>query len=70
MGIGNSTMNLADDLLKGARAAAEYVGLPEKQVYYLVEKGGLPVKRLGTRVLYFRKSDLDRAFSSDQAERA
>lgn len=59
-------MNLADDLLKGARAASDYVGLPEKQIYYLVEKGALPVRRLGTRILYFRKSDLDRAFSSDQ----
>jgi excisionase family DNA binding protein len=59
---------LADDLLKGARAAAQYVGLPEKQIYYLVEKGALPVKRLGTRVLYFRKSDLDRAFSPNQGE--
>jgi excisionase family DNA binding protein len=57
---------LADDLLKGARAAAAYVGLPEKQIYYLAEKGGLPVVRLGTRVLYFRKSDLDRAFSSGE----
>lgn len=57
-------MPLSDDLIKGAKAAAEHTGLTEKQIYHLVEKGGLPVIRLGTRVLYFRKSDLELAFST------
>ena len=56
-------MPLADDLIQGAKGAAEYTGLSEKQIYHLAEKGSLPVIRLGTRVLYFRKSDLDAAFS-------
>jgi excisionase family DNA binding protein len=56
-------MPLADDLIKGAKAAAEYTGLTEKQIYHLVEKGTLPVTRVGTRVLYFRKSALDAAFN-------
>lgn len=56
-------MALADDLIKGAKAAADYTGLNEREIYHLVEKDALPVIRLGTRVLYFRKSDLDAAFS-------
>jgi excisionase family DNA binding protein len=54
-------MALADDLLKGARAASEYTGLPLRTIYHMTEKSQLPVIRMG-RVLYFRKSDLDLAF--------
>ena len=57
---------LADDLIEGAEAAAAYIGIPERRARYLAEKGFLPVKRMGSR-LYFRKSELDRAFSSEGA---
>jgi hypothetical protein len=56
-------MDLAEDLIKGAKAAAGYTGLTERQIYHLVENDALPVIRLRTRVLFFRKSDLDAAFS-------
>ena len=57
---------LSDDLLAGATAAAKYSGLTTRGVYHLVEKGHLPVVRKGKK-LFFRKSELDRAFSSDAA---
>lgn len=56
-------MTLADDLIKGAKAAADYTGLTQRQIYHLVEIDALPVIRLRARVLFFRKSDLDAAFS-------
>lgn len=58
-------MALADDLLKGARAASEYTGLPVRTIYHMTEKLQLPVIRMG-RVLFYRKSDLDSAFTSDR----
>lgn len=55
---------LSNDLLSGARAAAEYIGVTPRIVYHLVEQGSLPVIRKSNR-LYFRKSELERAFSSE-----
>lgn len=55
---------LKDDLLPGAKAAAAYVGVPARAIYHLTEKGLLPAVRMG-RSLYYRKSELDRAFSSE-----
>lgn len=57
---------LANDLLLGAKAAAEYIGETPRAVYNMAEKGLLPVIRKG-RKLYFRKSELDAAFSSEAA---
>lgn len=57
---------LSTDLLAGADAAAAFVGITPRAIYHLVESGNLPVIRKGRR-LYFRKSELERAFSSDQA---
>ena len=56
-------MALADDLLKGAKCAADYTGLPVRTIYHMTEKSQLPVIRKG-RVLFYRKSDLDLAFTS------
>ncbi|SOB88303.1 DNA binding domain-containing protein, excisionase family [Sphingomonas guangdongensis] len=56
-------MTLTEDLLTGADAAAEFLGLRPRQVYRLVEEGHLPVVRKG-RMLFFRKSELERAFTS------
>lgn len=53
---------LANDLLSGATAAAAYIGVSPRAVYHLVEAGHLPAIRMGKR-LYFRRSELDRAFS-------
>lgn len=54
------------DLIHGAKAAANYCGLPARTIYHLVEKGELPVIRKG-RVLFFRKSELEAAFRSEAA---
>ena len=56
-------MVLSDDLLKGAKGAAGYTGLPVRTIYHMTEKSMLPVVRKG-RVLFYRKSDLDLAFTS------
>lgn len=55
---------LKDDLLSGAKAAAHYIGLSQRAVYHMTEQGLLPVIRKGRR-LYYRKSDLEKAFQSD-----
>lgn len=52
---------LAADLLVGARAAAEFSGLSERQVYHLAANGQLPCIRKGKR-LYFRRSEIEAAF--------
>ena len=54
---------LSDDLLDGASAAAAYLGLKPRTVYRLTETGDLPVIRKG-RKLFYRKSDLERAFQA------
>lgn len=54
------------DLMVGAESAASYTGLSRRTVYRLVDEGRLPVVRKGRR-LYFRRSELDRAFSAEEA---
>lgn len=60
-------MDLASDLIKGCKAASAFTGLPERTIYHLAESGKVPVIRMGKRMLLFRKSDLERAFSTEQA---
>lgn len=45
-------MQLSDDdkPILGAKAIAEAVGLPLRQVTWLIENGALPVRKLGHRV--------------------
>jgi hypothetical protein len=57
---------LCNDLLTGANAAASFIGVAPRAVYHMVEVGQLPVIRKGRR-LYFRKSDIEAAFRSEQA---
>lgn len=56
---------ISEDLIKGAKNAAEYLGpnINARTVYHLVEAQRLPVIRMG-RSMYFRKSELDAAFRS------
>lgn len=54
---------LSDDLLSGAGEAAAFTGLPRRAIYHMAESGALPVIRKGRR-LYFRRSELERAFRS------
>lgn len=55
---------LSDDLLDGANAAAAYLGLKPRTIYRLAETGSIPVVRMGGK-LFFRKSELERAFRAD-----
>ncbi len=57
---------LNDDLLSGANAAATFIGQSRRVVYHMVEAGHLPVIRKG-RKLFFRKSELEAAFRSQDA---
>ena len=57
---------LNNDLLSGAKAAADYIGETPRAVYHLVERDLLPCIRKG-RKLYFRKSELEAAFRSETA---
>ena len=54
---------LSDDLLQGAAGAASYLGIAPRAVYRMTEAGELPVIRKG-RKLFYRKSDLERAFQA------
>lgn len=56
-------MNLSDDLLTGLKSMAEYAGITERRMHYLIQEGRVPVIRKG-RLLFGRKSEMDRAFSS------
>lgn len=57
---------LNQDLIVGANAAAEYLGLSRSVVYHMVREGRLPVARKGKR-LFFRKSEMDAAFRPETA---
>jgi excisionase family DNA binding protein len=57
---------LSDDLVKGAKGAADYVGLSQRQIYRMTEQGMLPVIRKGKN-LFYRRSELDAAFRSGAA---
>lgn len=57
-------MNIENDLIEGAEAAAGILGLTKRQIYYMVAKNRLPSTRIGNR-LFFRKSELERTFSAN-----
>lgn len=65
--MGGGKQTLSEDLLAGADAAANFIGLKPKAVYRMTASGKLPVIRMG-RNLFYRKSDLERAFSIPQTE--
>ena len=46
---------LADDLLIGAPAIAEFLGMTEKAVYHLASKDRLPIGRLGKSLIASRR---------------
>lgn len=53
---------LADDLLTGAAAIAEYLGWNQRRIYHAASQGYLPIGRAG-QLLIARKSELNRALS-------
>lgn len=58
--------NLRDDILNGAQAAADWLGLSRRTIYDMTEKGFLPCARFGQRIFY-RKSELDQVFRAAAA---
>jgi hypothetical protein len=55
--------DLKADLLTGAKAIAEYLGWPERKVFYAQKH--LPIGNVG-RLLIARKSELDKALSGSK----
>ncbi|RWD51226.1 MAG: hypothetical protein EOS25_13960 [Mesorhizobium sp.] len=39
------------DLLWGAKAISDFIGLPRHRTHYLIYSGKLPVKRIGKQIL-------------------
>jgi hypothetical protein len=62
--------DLTNDILDGVPAIAAFTGLPERRVYYLAEKGALPLFKLGERKWCGRKSILRRHFDQLEARHA
>ena len=56
-------MMLKNDLIFGAKAAADYIGLTERSIYHMVEQKKIPHGRVGMRI-FFRRSELDIHFSA------
>jgi hypothetical protein len=52
---------LPRDLMWGAQAISNYIGRRVRTVYYLINKGVLPVTKLGPRTIVARASEIDRA---------
>jgi excisionase family DNA binding protein len=60
---------LRDDLRDGVGTIADYTGLQKRKVYYLIEKGVLPIRRLGHRTIIGRKSQINAALRNQDQER-
>jgi hypothetical protein len=54
---------LADDLLTGAKAIADYVGWPVRKVFYHHEAGGLPTFKVNN-LICARKSQLNKRMAA------
>lgn len=61
--------DLAEDLLDGVTAIAAFTGWSERQVYYMAERGLLPLFKVGERKWSGRKSTLRRHIDSLEARR-
>ena len=52
----NVGVRIADDLLDGIPAIAEFIGLEERQAYHLATTKRIPVFRLGRKVCAMKSS--------------
>jgi hypothetical protein len=52
-----------DDLIWGAQAIADELGIPLHRVYYLIRTRRIPVTRLGAKTLICSRKRLQRALS-------
>ena len=62
--------DLAADLLDGVTAIAAFTGWSERRVYYLAEKGLIPLFKVGERKWCARKSTLRRHIDDLEARLA
>jgi hypothetical protein len=58
---------LADDLLPGARAIATFLGLRERQARHQIDRGVIPVRRIGGLIVASKKV-LRRCFIPSEAD--
>ena len=61
--------DLADDLLDGVEEISRFTGLPPRRVYYLAERGLLPLFKIGDRKWQGRKSTLRQHIANLESER-
>jgi excisionase family DNA binding protein len=52
---------LGDDLLWGAQAIADYLGVNRAAVYHMIRTKRLPIAKLGTKTIVASKKRLQRA---------
>lgn len=52
-------MKDSHDLLKGAKEAAEALGLSPREIYHLLDQGLIPAKKLGGRWYFYRNELLN-----------
>jgi hypothetical protein len=57
----------SDDLLWGAAAIAEFLGISVDRVYYLIRTKRLPIAKLGRRSIVASKKKLQRALADTLA---
>jgi excisionase family DNA binding protein len=53
----------SDDLLWGAQAIADYLGVSTDRVYYLIKTKRLPIAKLGRKTVVASRKKLQRALS-------
>lgn len=61
----NNGIEFFDDVLDGAKAIGNFIGLTDRQVFHAVERGHLPVVRLGTKIMA-RRSTLLKWFEAQE----
>ena len=62
--------DLASDLLDGVAEIAQFTGLPERRIYYLAERGLLPLFKIGDRKWQGRKSTLRQHIANLESDRS
>jgi hypothetical protein len=64
------TNDLADDLLDGVGEISKFTGFPRRRVYYLAERGLLPLFKIGDRKWQGRKSTLRQHIANLESDRS
>jgi hypothetical protein len=62
--------DLASDLLDGVAEIAQFTGIRERRIYYLAERGLLPLFKMGDRKWQARKSTLRQHIANLETDRS